>query len=94
MFKASGLLSSESSTKNGGEYTAIENEVEDVDIVDGKTLMDEYRTAAETTYFGPDHPYFMPENMFDDFNKSLGMIDKWKSMHNGSSVLVDKTSVA
>jgi hypothetical protein len=38
-------------------------------------------------YFGRDHPYYMPENIFDDFNSSLAIINKWKSMHNGESNL-------
>ncbi|OBR03141.1 Thioesterase [Colletotrichum higginsianum IMI 349063] len=32
-------------------------------------------------YFGPDHPYYMPEDIFDNFDKSMAMID---------NVLVDK----
>ncbi|OHW94716.1 hypothetical protein CSPAE12_06655 [Colletotrichum incanum] len=44
------------------------------------------------TYFGPDHPYYMPEDIFNDFDRSMAMIDKWKSMHNGSSVLVEKNA--
>ncbi|KAJ0108372.1 hypothetical protein J7T55_005349 [Diaporthe amygdali] len=42
------------------------------------------------TYFGPDHPYYMPEDLFGDFNKTIAFIDNLKAMHNGSSVLADK----
>lgn len=34
------------------------------------------------TYWGQDHPYYMPEDIFDDFDKSMAMINRWKHMHN------------
>lgn len=37
------------------------------------------------TYFGHDHPYYMPEDIFDDFDKSMAMINHQKSMHNSES---------
>ncbi|OHF04558.1 hypothetical protein CORC01_00029 [Colletotrichum orchidophilum] len=40
------------------------------------------------TYWGQDHPYYMPENIFDDFDKSMAMINHWKHMHNSSSIFI------
>lgn len=37
------------------------------------------------TYWGPDHPYYMPEDMFADFDKSMSTINHWKHMHNSKS---------
>lgn len=37
------------------------------------------------TYWGHDHPYFMPEDIFDDFDKSMAIINHQKYMHNSES---------
>ncbi|GKT88330.1 hypothetical protein Ct61P_06180 [Colletotrichum tofieldiae] len=34
------------------------------------------------TYFGPDHPYYLPEDTYYDFNKSIAYVKKMKAMHN------------
>ncbi|CZT12463.1 uncharacterized protein RCO7_07702 [Rhynchosporium graminicola] len=41
-------------------------------------------------FWGEDHPYYMPENMFDDFDKSMAKISHWKYMHNSSSIFIGK----
>ncbi|OHW91552.1 hypothetical protein CSPAE12_09857 [Colletotrichum incanum] len=34
------------------------------------------------TYFGPDHPYYLPEDTYYDFNKYIAYVKKMKAMHN------------
>ncbi|KAF6820432.1 hypothetical protein CSOJ01_00688 [Colletotrichum sojae] len=42
------------------------------------------------TYFGPDHPYYLPEDTYYDFNKSIAYVKKMKALHNSSSVLTNR----
>ncbi|OLN94034.1 hypothetical protein CCHL11_03393 [Colletotrichum chlorophyti] len=42
------------------------------------------------TYFGRDHPYYLPEDTYDDFEKSIAYVKKMKGMHNSSSVLANR----
>lgn len=36
----------------------------------------------QLTYYDEDHPYFFPEDIFDNLDTSLALISKVRSMHN------------
>jgi hypothetical protein len=45
------------------------------------------------TYYNENHPYYIPEDAFDDFDESMNLIQKVWSMHNCESTLAHSHSL-